>query len=147
LVARYRSHVGAPRARQLRLRLTDDEMTLLAEAAERAGLTPSGYAAEAAISAARGVEAPSLLPWREVTTQLILARGQLRRIGTNLNQATKALNVEGEVPVWMERVCQIVERSVRHIDEATESTRRLARRQPSPMRAQTSGAQGAPRPR
>ena len=96
------------------------------EAAGRASLTVSGYAAEAALAAARGLEAPSLAPWREALTDLMLLRGQLRRIGSNLNQASRVLNSEGEAPVWLDRVVELVERRVQAVDDATETVRRLA---------------------
>lgn len=128
MTARYRGHVDAPRTRQVRLRFTQDELATVSRAADFAGLTPSGYAAEAALAAARGIEAPALAPWREVMSQLLLTRGQLRRIGTNLNQAARVLNVEGEAPVWLERTCAITERSIVRVDETTDYISRLARR-------------------
>lgn len=126
MVARYRLHAQSTRTEQVRLRLTPEELALVREAAGRASLTVSGYAAEAALAAARGLEAPSLAPWREALTDLMLLRGQLRRIGSNLNQASRVLNSEGEAPVWLDRVVELVERRVQAVDDATETVRRLA---------------------
>ena len=39
------------------------------------------------------------------------ARGQLRRIGTNLNQAARVLNTTGRPPVWLEHVAAIAARA------------------------------------
>lgn len=122
----YRSHASTVRSEQVRLRLTPAELASVREAAAHASLTPSGYAADATVAAARGLDAPSLAPWREALTELMLLRGQLRRIGSNLNQAARALNADGEAPVWLERVCQLVERNVTGVDEATTTIRRLA---------------------
>lgn len=132
MTARYRTHAGAPRSCQVRLRFTETELAAVTGAADRAGLTPSGYAAEVAVAAALQLEAPSLAPWNDALIDLALARGQLRRIGTNLNQAVRILYVDGEAPVWLERVCSVVERSVGGLDEATTEVHRLARRRRSP---------------
>lgn len=128
MIARYRLHAQSARTEQVRLRLTPDEVTLLREAAGRASLTVSGYAAEAAVAAARGPEAPSLAPWREALTDLMLLRGQLRRVGSNLNQASRALNSDGDAPIWLGRVVELVERRVAAVDDVTETVRRLAAR-------------------
>ena len=129
MARRYRPHAATARSEQLRLRLTAAELDILREAAARAGLTPSGYAAEAAVAAAHGVEAPTLAPWREALRELMLLRGQLRRIGSNLNQASRAINVDGQAPIWLERLCGLVERNVAQVDAATEALRRLAKRE------------------
>lgn len=128
MVARYRLHAQSARTEQVRLRLTPDELALVREAAGRASLTVSGYAAEAALAAARGLEAPSLAPWRQALTDLMLLRGQLRRIGSNLNQASRALNADGDAPIWLERVVELVERRVAAVDDTSETIRRLATR-------------------
>jgi hypothetical protein len=86
----------------------------------------SGYAAEVAVAAARELEAPSLAPWREALTELMLLRGQLRRIGSNLNQAARILNADGEAPVWLERACQLLERNISGVDDASTTVCRLA---------------------
>ncbi len=133
MAARYRMHAASPRTEQVRLRLTCDEVTLIREAAARASLTVSGYAAEASIAAARGLDAPLLAPWREALSDLMLLRNQLRRIGSNLNQAARALNSDGDAPVWLQRAVELVERRVTMIDDTAEMVRRLAVRRPPPL--------------
>lgn len=130
--ARYRGHVDAPRSCQVRLRFTPAELEAVTAAADRAQLTPSGYAAETAVAAALRLAAPSPTPWDDGLTELALTRSQLRRIGANLNQAARILNVDGVAPIWLERACWIVQRSVSRLDAATAEVHHLARRRTSP---------------
>jgi hypothetical protein len=76
--------------------LTDNEFGELGSAAERAGLARGAYAAEAALSTARGVTSPVDAPIREALSELIHAAGLVRRIGVNLNQAVAKLNATGQ---------------------------------------------------
>jgi hypothetical protein len=90
--ARDRTHVRPGRTRALLLRYTNDEYNEVAEAARCGGLTPSGYAAEAAVAAASGHEGPALRPERAALAELVRARVQVRKLGTNVNQAARQLN-------------------------------------------------------
>jgi hypothetical protein len=63
------------------LRYSDDELADVTGAASRSGLTPSGFAAEAALAAARGTEPPPGEPWREALMEVMAARAQVRRFG------------------------------------------------------------------
>jgi len=99
----------------------------LAEAARSAGLTPSGYAAEAALAAARGVRAPSLMPVREALVELMAARTQVRRFAVNVNQAVKALNATGEAPEWLATAVAITDRAVERLDGAAADLVRAGR--------------------
>lgn len=130
----YRVHAETPRSRQVRLRFTEAELVAVTDAANRAGLTPSGYAAEAAVAAALQLASPSLAPWREALAEFISTRSQLRRMGSNLNQAARVLNVEGEAPVWLERACALVERCIARVDETADRVHRLARASPTQRR-------------
>ena len=76
--------------------LTDEEFGELGAAASRAGLARGAYAAEAALSAARGVTFPVDSPFREAPGEFIRAAGLVRRIGVNLNQAVAKLNATGQ---------------------------------------------------
>jgi len=116
------------RDRQVNFRATAEEYELLAEAAHSAGLTPSGYAAEAALAAARGVRAPSLTPVREALVELMAARTQVRRFAVNVNQAVKALNATGEAPVWLAAAVTITDRAVERLDGAAAELVQAARR-------------------
>lgn len=116
------------RDRQVKFRATAEEYALLAEAARSAGLTPSGYVAEAALAAARGVRAPSLTPVREALVELMAARTQVRRFAVNVNQAVKALNATGEAPEWLSAAVSITDRAVERLDGAAAELVQAARR-------------------
>lgn len=116
------------RDRQIKFRATAEEYELLAEAARSAGLTPSGYAAEAALAAARGVRAPSLTPVREALVAIMAARTQVRRFAVNVNQAVKALNATGEAPEWLAAAVTVTDRAVERLDGAAAELVHAARR-------------------
>ena len=123
---RDRRHTFPGRRRALLLRCTEEEYAALTAAAGRAGLTPSGYAAEAAIAAAKGSEPPRAEPWRQALAEVMAARAQVRRFGSNVNQAVRALNATGESPDWLDRAVQLTEHAVTELDQAaTELHRRL----------------------
>src|SRR5450432_3612300 len=82
-----RSRQPDRRSRRVEFSLTDEEFGELGSAAARAGLARGAYAAEAALSVARGVASPADSPFREALGELIRAAGLVRRIGVNLNQA------------------------------------------------------------
>ena len=115
---RDRDHQFPGRPRQIKIRYTDTEYATIAQAAREAGLTPTGYAAEAALATARGTATPTTTPWRVALLELADARTQLRRIGTNLNQATRAINTTGEPPQWLDRVLAMTERAITRLDDA-----------------------------
>jgi hypothetical protein len=126
LVPRHRRHLLPGRARQLKLRYSQEEFRELAAAASRAGLTTSGYAAEAALAAARDAAPPYSEPWREALAEVMAARAQVRRFGSNVNQAVRELNATGSAPEWLDRAVAVTERAVGRLDAAAaDLTRRL----------------------
>jgi hypothetical protein len=131
LVPRHRRHLLPGRCRQLKLRYSEREFDELSEAASRAGLTPSGYAAEAALAAARDTRPPVAEPWRQALAEVMDARAQVRRFGSNVNQAVRELNANGEAPEWLDRAVAVTERAVARLDEAAAD---LARRLPGSPR-------------
>ena len=123
---RNRVHQLPARHRQIKLRYSDAELADVSAAARRAGLTPSGFAAEAALAAARDTEPPASEPWREALTEVMAARAQVRRFGANVNQAVRALNATGEPPEWLARAVALAAKAVAELDaSATELARRL----------------------
>lgn len=124
----YRPHVRSGRQRQIRLRYSQQEYGAVTQAAHAAGLTPTGYVAEAALAAAMGAEPPTHEPWREAVTELMNARTQVRRIGLNVNQAARVLNTTGEQPVRLEQALAMTERAVTRLDDAATVVAELARR-------------------
>jgi hypothetical protein len=125
---RDRDHLTPGRRRQVKLRYSDDEYATIAEAAREAGLTPTGYAAEAALAAARDTDTPSTAPWRVALLELMEARGQVRRVGVNLNQATRVINATGEAPEWLGGALAAADRAVANLDEAAAAVTDVARR-------------------
>lgn len=114
---RHRRHRQPGRTERVKLRLSDEEYAVLARASE---LTPSGFAAEAALALARGRELPDHGPLRLALVAYMRSEGQLRRAGVNLNQAVAELNATGAAPVWLGRVAQRVEAAVAHNEAAAE---------------------------
>jgi hypothetical protein len=90
-----RSRQLAKRCRRVEFSLTDEEFADLDAAAARAGLARGAYAAEAALSVARGVSCPADSPFRDGLGEFVRAAGLVRRIGVNLNQAVAKLNATG----------------------------------------------------
>lgn len=131
-LGRYRSHARTARRRAVLLRYSEEEFSAIAEAAGYAGLTPSGYAAEAALAAARGVEAPSIAPLRSALVELMAARTQVRRFGVNVNQAVRQLNSTGEAPEWLAAAVAITNRAVGRLDEVAGDVAAATRRKPLP---------------
>ncbi|WP_189082739.1 hypothetical protein, partial [Mangrovihabitans endophyticus] len=91
-------------------------------AAAAAGLTPTGFLAEAGLAAARGIERPAGLdPLREalaeLQAELFDVRTAVGRIGTNLNQAVAALNATGTAPDWLARAAALCEQRMARVDE------------------------------
>ena len=111
-----------------KLRVSVDEYTAIAGAAREAGLDPSGYAAETALAAAAGTDPPSAAPWRTALAELIEARTQVRRIGTNINQAARAINADGEPPPWLERAASTAERALERLDLSAAALQAVAGR-------------------
>jgi hypothetical protein len=91
-----RSRLSNRRCRRVEFSLTNKEFDDLNAAAARAGLARGAYAAEAALSVARGVACQADSPFREALGEFIRAAGLVRRIGVNLNQAVAKLNATGQ---------------------------------------------------
>ena len=124
---RDRDHARPGRTRQVKLRYTEHEYAALAAAARLAGLTVTGYAADAALAAATDVQPPSTALWRAALVELMEARTQVRRIGVNVNQAAAVLNATGQPPAWLERAIGLADRAVTRLDQAAGAVAALAR--------------------
>ena len=118
----------AGRKRSVLVRLNDAEYEALVAAAAGAGLTPTGYVAEVAVAAATGARGPVVAPQREALLELVQARTQLRRYGTNVNQAIAALNAVGEAPVWLREAVERTSAAVERVDRAAALLARRAGR-------------------
>lgn len=120
------------------VRLGDDEIAELRAAAARSGLRLSGYIAEASLAVARNTRPPMHDPIRDALAVTSSASTQLARVGTNLNQAVRALNTTGTAPAWLADAAARTLEAVRHVEAACDvivrqlDHRRRARRQPPP---------------
>jgi hypothetical protein len=125
---RDRTHVTPGRPRAILLRYTEEEYGEVADAARCAGLTPSGFAAEAALASASGRAGPALRPERAALTELVRARVQVRKLGTNVNQAARQLNAMGESPPWLEQAVSAATRAVAELEAAAMAMTSVAGR-------------------
>ena len=121
--------VRQPTARPWRVEfsMTEEEFGDLDAAAARAGLARGAYAAEAALSVARGVTCPADSPFREALGEFIRAAGLVRRIGVNLNQAVAKLNATGQHPGDLLPYAVACLRRAERLDAAAEEIRRMLR--------------------
>lgn len=118
-VARHRRHRFPGRTESVRARYDREELAAVAAAADRAGLTTSGYVAAAALAAASGSEPPDVSGDRELLGELLQLRLAVRRYAVNVNQGVAALNSGAEAPVWLERAVAGCDRAVGRLDELT----------------------------
>jgi hypothetical protein len=115
------------RTRRVEFSLTDEEFDDLVVAAARAGLARGAYAAEAALSVARGLASRADSPFREALGELIRAAGLVRRIGVNLNQAVARLNATGQRSGDLLPYAVACMRRADRLDAAAEEIRRRLR--------------------
>jgi hypothetical protein len=125
--SRRRPRQQAPYPRSVRFGLTEEEFAELEQAAGRAGLAKGAYAAEAALSAARGTAVEPDTAFREALGELIRASGLVRRIGVLLNQAVAKLNATGQHPAELVPVAQACLHRVERLDAAAEQLRKTVR--------------------
>ena len=122
-----RSRQLAKRCRRVEISLTDEEFGDLNAAAVQAGLARGAYAAEAALSVARGVACPADSPFREALGEFVRAAGLVRRIGVNLNQAVAKLNATGQRSGDLLPYAVACLRKAERLDAAAEEIRRRLR--------------------
>jgi hypothetical protein len=122
-----RSRQSHRRCQRVEFSLTDEEFGDLAAAASRAGLARGAYAAEAALSVARGVTCPADSPFREALREFVRAAGLVRRIGVNLNQAVAKLNATGQRSGDLLPYAEACLRRAERLDAAAEEIRRRLR--------------------
>src|SRR5579872_2464961 len=122
-----RSREFAKRGRRVEFSLTNEEFDDLEAAATRAGLARGAYAAEAALSVARGVTSLADSPFREALGEFIRAAGLVRRIGVNLNQAVAKLNATGQRSGDLLPYAAACLRRAERLDAVAEEIRRMLR--------------------
>lgn len=103
-------------------RFNDDEKQSVLDAAAACAMTPSGFLAHAALSAARDLTrtAAEIAGEREMLAELFSLRRHLGQIGNNVNQVAKTLNSGGDAP-QAEAVLAAVHRAARRVDTFTQN--------------------------
>ncbi|MEU8787589.1 plasmid mobilization relaxosome protein MobC [Streptomyces sp. NPDC048637] len=102
-------------------RFNDDEKQSVLDAATACAMTPSGFLAHAALSAARDLTrtAAEIAGEREMLAELFSLRRHLGQVGNNLNQVAKTFNSGGDAP-QVEAVLSAVHRAARRVDDFTQ---------------------------
>jgi hypothetical protein len=121
---RRRTRNQGRRGRTVRFGLTDQEYAELSDAARRAGLARGAYAAEAALSVARGVVVTPDAALRDAFHALDRAALLVRKIGINLNQAVAKLNKTGQRSGDLLPYAQESDRHAARLEEAGEDLRK-----------------------
>jgi hypothetical protein len=125
VAVRHRRHQFPARTRVVKARYDETEFAALAAAAERAGLTPSGFLAAAGLAAAGLGPAPAQSVDRELLAELLRLRAAIRRYAVNVNQAVALMHSTGQTPIWLPQAVAGAHRAVVSADAATQ---RVARR-------------------
>lgn len=137
-LGRHRRHRFPARTHVVKVLYDDEERGTVAQAAELAGLRPSGFVAAAALRMAQrqlepiadsAVTAAGEAGWspaedRDVLAELIRARLELRRYGTNVNQAVAALHRRQRSPLELAAAVQAADRAVAQVDAAAAAVAR-----------------------
>ncbi|WP_405852479.1 MobC family plasmid mobilization relaxosome protein [Streptomyces sp. NBC_00090] len=108
------------------VRLTRDELDIVKNAAEAAGLKTAGFLADAAVAVARaqGGSKAWLLDQRGRVEELMSASAQLARAGNNLNQVARILNSDGRAEYADDAVTRVMRAAARVEAAAVEMARR-----------------------
>ncbi|WP_326023695.1 plasmid mobilization relaxosome protein MobC [Streptomyces endophyticus] len=102
-------------------RYNDTEFALLQQAAAHSRVTVGGYVAESSLAAARCDDpTAAVADYRAAVKTLMAANGQLGKIGNNLNQLARHLNMDGAWPhhATVERLLRHVEAAIADLDTA-----------------------------
>lgn len=111
---------GGPRSQRFKVSFNDAELAIVQEAAERENQALAAWVGEVSLAVATERVVPVSPDARKVLQELIQTRGQLRRVGNNLNQVAYVLNAEGEMTdAQIKAVLALVNETVRRVDEAT----------------------------
>src|SRR5206468_12591046 len=112
----HRLHQRPDRRRSSLIRVDDQEYAKIVDGAHRAGLTPSGFAATAAVRTAQGIDLAADITWREALHELIQARTQIRRYAVNVNRIAAALNAGVGAPAWTQHAIHTTTAAVQRLD-------------------------------
>ncbi|MGW0188122.1 plasmid mobilization protein [Streptomyces sp. NPDC003362] len=111
---------GGPRSHRVKVSFNDAELAIVQEAADRENQALAAWVGEVSLAVATERVVPVSPDAKKVLQELIQTRGQLRRVGNNLNQVAYTLNAEGEMTdAQIRAVLALVNETVRRVDEAT----------------------------
>ena len=126
---RRRARQPVPRTRVVEFTLTGEEYAILAEAAGRAGMARRAYAAQAALAAAaNGTTVSGQDPLELLLIELMRGAGLVRRIATNINQASRqAQHATGQPTGDLPRYAADSLRRADNIDAVADAVRKALR--------------------
>jgi uncharacterized protein (DUF1778 family) len=133
LNGRPRAQLRSGRTFRLNARFSEQERAEIEIAAAAIGMTPTGFAADAALLAARGTPmALDAMKQREMFArlqrQLFEARTAVNRFGNNVNQAVAALHATGQPPIEaLAHASALCTRAVRNLDQLVDELHRRLR--------------------
>lgn len=112
------ANVVGGRPVRLNLRLSEAEYSALKLAATELSVTVPRYLKEAALATSRG---ETLTERKALLQHLFELQRQLAAVGNNLNQLTRAFNVDGTVGSDLARTLDAVRQSVATVNDTLES--------------------------
>ncbi|MEV6357986.1 plasmid mobilization relaxosome protein MobC [Streptomyces hydrogenans] len=117
---RREREAGGTRGTRIKVSFNDDEHALVKVAADQENQALASWVGRVALEVAEETVVPTSVTAKAVVAELIEARKQVKRIGTNYNQIAKVLNSDGEVTdAQMAAVHRALVTAIRRLDEAT----------------------------
>ena len=129
---RDRSHAGAPRLRRVSLRVSEAEFAALAREAATAGLTLSGYLAQATLAIAGAAPSPTADLQRVLLAGVLRASADVDHLAERMSRAMEGggEGLDGGDVVLDRVTAQAVRATLDLLDEATVALMRSAARVP-----------------
>ncbi|MFF9070528.1 plasmid mobilization relaxosome protein MobC [Streptomyces sp. NPDC014891] len=117
---RREREAGGRRSNRFLVSYNDDESEIVKAAADRDNQALASWVGRAAMDVAEEIVVPTPVNAKAVVGELIEARKQLKRVGTNYNQIAKVMNSDGEVPdEQMAAVHRALVTAIQRLDSAT----------------------------
>ncbi|MFF6903405.1 plasmid mobilization relaxosome protein MobC [Streptomyces hydrogenans] len=117
---RREREAGGARATRIKVSYNDAEHALVQAAADQENQALASWVGRIALEVAEETVVPTSVTAKAVVAELIEARKQVKRIGTNYNQIAKVLNSEGEVEdAQMAAVHRALVTAIQRLDQAT----------------------------
>ena len=128
---RDRSHAGVPRSRRVSLRVSEAEFAALGREAATAGLTLSGYLAQAVLAVAGAAPSPAADPQRVLLAGVLQASADVNHLAEQMRRALKdGGGLDGDVVVLDRVTARAVRATLDRLDKATVALLRSTARVP-----------------